>query len=32
MKILRYHLNDMKAFALGTGILILVGVLAAMGL
>ena len=32
MKILRYHLNDMKAFAMGAGILILVGFLAAMGL
>ena len=32
MKILRYHLNDMKAFGLGTAVLILVGALAAMGL
>ena len=32
MKILRYHLNDMKAFGLGAGILILVSALAALGL
>ena len=32
MKILRYHLNDMKAFGMGAGILILVGALAALGL
>jgi len=32
MKILRYRLNDMKAFGIGAGILILVGALAAMGL
>ena len=32
MKILRYHLNDMKAFGLGAAILILVGALAAFGL
>ena len=32
MKLLRYHLNDMKAFFIGVGLLILVGALAALGL
>ena len=32
MKILRYRLNDMKAFGMGAGILILVSALAALGL
>ncbi|MBR4990537.1 MAG: energy-coupling factor transporter transmembrane protein EcfT [Oscillospiraceae bacterium] len=32
MKILRYHLGDMKAFGMGFGLLILVGALAALGL
>ena len=32
MKILRYHRNDMKAFGMGAGILLLVGALAALGL
>ena len=32
MKILRYHLGDMKAFGMGFGLLILVGALAVLGL
>ena len=32
MKILRYHRNDMKAFGMGVGILLLVGALAALGM
>ena len=32
MKLLRYRLNDMKAFGTGIGLLILVGALAALGL
>ena len=32
MKLLRYHLGDMKAFGVGIGMLILIGALAALGL
>ena len=32
MKLLRYHLGDMKAFGIGAGLLILIGALAALGL